>query len=134
MFGTNLLLTVEQKKKDLFQRKFHYSAIISLWNKDQTCKNPQFSANSCVGRAISFQYLKRTYKHEGSELFERVHNSRTRGNGFKLQKGRFMLDIRGKFFTIRVVRCWNRLPREVVDALSLEVFKARLDGTLGSLF
>ena len=35
--------------------------------------------------------------------------------------------------TVRVVRCWNRLLREAVDALSLEVFKARLDGTLGSL-
>ena len=40
---------------------------------------------------------------------------------------------RGKFFTKRVVRCWKRLPREVVDALSLEVFKARSDGALGSL-
>ena len=43
------------------------------------------------------------------------------------------MDTRGKFFTKSVVRCWNRLPREAVDALSLEVFKARLDGDLGSL-
>jgi len=32
-----------------------------------------------------------------------------------------------------VVRCWHRLSREAVDASSLEVFKARLDGALGSL-
>jgi len=43
------------------------------------------------------------------------------------------LDIRGKFFTKKVVRCWNRLSREVVDAPSLEVCKARLDEALGSL-
>ena len=48
-------------------------------------------------------------------------------------EGRFRLDIRGKFFTKRVLKCWNRLPREVVNALSVEVFKARLDGALGSL-
>ena len=50
-----------------------------------------------------------------------------------MRKERFKLDIRGKFFTLRVVRCWNRLPREAVDAPSLEVLKARLDGALVNL-
>ncbi|KFO80276.1 hypothetical protein N303_02052, partial [Cuculus canorus] len=54
-------------------------------------------------------------------------------NGYKLERGRFRQDIRGNFFTLRVVRHWNRLPREAVDAPSLEVFKARSDGALGSL-
>ena len=43
------------------------------------------------------------------------------------------MDIRKKFFKQKVVTHWNRLPKEVVDALSLEVFKGRLDVALGSL-
>ena len=60
------------------------------------------------------------YRNAGDGLFLRAGNDRTRRNGFKLKESRYRLDIRKKFFTVRVVRHWNRLPSEAVDAPSME--------------
>ena len=75
----------------------------------------------------AFRCLKGTYKGAGElPIFTRACSDGTRDNGFKLKEDRFRLDIRKKFLTVRVVRHWNMLPREVADAPSLEVFRARL--------
>ena len=76
----------------------------------------------------AFQYLRGAYKKEGDQLFTLFDSDRTRGNGFKLLERRFWTDFRKKFFSQREVMRWHRLPKEVVDAPSLETFKARLDG------
>ncbi|KAK4817681.1 hypothetical protein QYF61_024910 [Mycteria americana] len=68
----------------------------------------------------AFQYLKGAYRKDGDRLFSKACCDRTKSNGFKLGENRFRLDLRKKFFTVRVVRHWNRLPREVVEAPSLE--------------
>jgi len=60
-------------------------------------------------------------------------SDRVKRNGFKLEEGRFELGIRKKFFTVRVVRHWNRLPSEVVKAPFLEAFMVRLDGAVCNL-
>jgi len=86
------------------------------------------------GHVIALRgFLRRGRGEGGAELCSLGSNARTCGNGFKLPQGRFRLDIRKHFFTERVVGHWNRLPREVVDAPSLSVFKRHLDHALNDL-
>ena len=73
------------------------------------------------------------YRKAGEGLFIRAGSDRTRGNGFKLEESRFRLDIRKQLFAVRVVRHWNRLPREAVDAPTMEGFRARLDRVVNNL-
>ena len=71
----------------------------------------------------AFQYLKGDYK----KVTDSLAGSVVAG------QGRFRLDIKKKFFMIRVVRHWHRLPTEVVHALYLETLKVRLDRALSNL-
>ncbi|RMC06410.1 hypothetical protein DUI87_15844 [Hirundo rustica rustica] len=63
----------------------------------------------------TLQYLKEAYSKAREGIFIRNCSDRTRSNGYRLKDRNFRLDFGKKFFTVRVVRYGNRLPREAVD-------------------
>ncbi|PKU45086.1 hypothetical protein llap_4625 [Limosa lapponica baueri] len=77
-----------------------------------------------------YKVLKGGLKDDGAGLLSVVSSDRTRGNRQKLGHRKFHSNMRKNFFMVRMTEHWNRLPREVVESLSLEIFKTRLDAVL----
>ena len=64
---------------------------------------------------------------DSESLLPQMVMTNTRGHSFKLRGDNYRMDVRGRFFTQRVVRAWNALPAAVVDSPTLRAFKWSVD-------
>ena len=74
-----------------------------------------------------YQLLRQGLDVDHSQFFEEATRTSTRGHRWKIQKPRAVTRARRNVFSVRVVNDWNALPPTVVEAPSLNAFKARLD-------
>jgi len=79
------------------------------------------------------KYLQGGCQEDGARPFSVVPSDRTKDNRHKLKQRKFHLNMWKNFFILRVMEPWNRLPREVVESPSLEIFKPRLYKVLCNL-
>ena len=124
----------EVNKSDSRELEHLWAGTPLLRGKAETVWAVQPGEEKAAGRPYcGLSVPEEGYRKDGENLFSKVCGDGTRTNGFKLGEGKFRLDIRKKFFTIRVVKHWNRSPRQELEAPSLETFKVRLDGALSNL-
>ena len=78
----------------------------------------------------TYKYMHHLYSVDGTNLLP-IHDSSsamtTRGHSYKLKKRFCHIQLRAKFFSMRVVDIWNSLPEDIVSAPSVESFKGKLD-------
>ncbi|KAK4828099.1 hypothetical protein QYF61_023461 [Mycteria americana] len=144
MRGDGLKLHQEKFRLDI-RKEFFTEGVVNHWNKLPRVMDPGLSVfKNCLDNAFRIVYMDvmcsrilysapvRPYQECCVQFWAPQYNDRTRGNGHKQKHQRFPLNIRKHCFTMSVTEHWHRLPREVVECPSLEIFKSHMDMVPGN--